>query len=151
MSALHRQIFAACRELGIDNDARRDLQLRVTGKASLSAMSEPEKRKVIADLKAKGFAPKARRGKHGFPKAERADTRLIFVLWRALADAGEVEDGSNRALNAFIARRFGAAWGYVPVDANTLNEADKIADVIEALKHWIKRSDVDFDWGRAGQ
>ena len=47
-------IHVACRDLGLDEDTRRDLQLVVTGKDSLKAMSEPELEAVVAALKAKG-------------------------------------------------------------------------------------------------
>jgi phage gp16-like protein len=52
---LQRTIFAACRELGLDSDARHDLQLRVTGKDSLSDMTDDEMKAVLDDLKSRGF------------------------------------------------------------------------------------------------
>jgi hypothetical protein len=70
------------------------------------------------------------------------------VLWAALAGAGVVKDGSNGALNAFVQRRFGKAWGFVPVDLNTLEDPRKIEDVLKALKDWMAREGVDFDWER---
>lgn len=43
-----RAIHAACRSAGIDDDARRSLQLQITGKASLSEMSYAEVNQVLS-------------------------------------------------------------------------------------------------------
>lgn len=53
-----RAIHAACRAKGLDDDARRDLQLALTGKASLSDMSFSEVSCVLDHLN-KGAAPAA--------------------------------------------------------------------------------------------
>lgn len=53
-----RAIHAACRIKGIDADARRDLQLAVTGKASLSEMSFAEVSAVLDHLN-RGAEPAA--------------------------------------------------------------------------------------------
>jgi phage gp16-like protein len=59
-SALLKTIHVAVRDLGLDDDARRDLQLLVTGKASLTDMTEGEKQAVLQVLKERGFKPQAR-------------------------------------------------------------------------------------------
>ena len=56
-AALIRKVHVGCRQLGIDNDTRRDLQRQVTGKASLSAMSEAELKGVLKALENRGFKP----------------------------------------------------------------------------------------------
>lgn len=53
-----RAIHAACRAKGIDDDARRDLQQSLTGKASLSEMSFAEVSRVLDHLN-KGDSDKA--------------------------------------------------------------------------------------------
>lgn len=53
-----RAIHAACRAKGLDDDARRDLQQALTGKASLSDMSFAEVSRVLDHLN-KGAAPAA--------------------------------------------------------------------------------------------
>lgn len=45
-----KAIHAACRKLGIDTDTRRDLQMEITGKASLSDMSISEVSRVLDAL-----------------------------------------------------------------------------------------------------
>ncbi|MDJ0826974.1 MAG: regulatory protein GemA [Rhodobacter sp.] len=137
---LRRTIFAACRELGLDDAARRDLQERATGKSSLSAMSEHEMESVIGALKASGFKPG--RGGKRHKLAPRGDLRLVHVLWSKLDKAGKVRMRGRKGLNSFIRSRFGAAWGSVPLDVDALRDADKIAALIEALKSWCEREGI---------
>ena len=147
MRALQKTIFAACRQLGLDNAARRDLQLQVCGKASMSDMTDDDMRAVLDRLRNDGYSSGVP-GPKRYPPAPRADLRLVHVLWKALKDAGELDRPSRDGLNAFIRSRFEDAWGVVPADVDMLRDADKIAAVIRALKAWIKRKSVPFDWSR---
>lgn len=149
MRALEKKIFVGCRELGLDNDARRDLQMQVCGKSSMTEMSQDELQAVVDRLVEDGFklGPKGRR-KH--PPAPRADLRLVHVLWKALRDADELDRPGREGLNAFIRSRFEDAWGSVPADVDMLRDAEKIEAVIRALKSWIKRKHVPFDFTRIG-
>lgn len=142
-AALKRTIFVGCRDLGIDHDARRDLQLRVTGKASLTDMSESDLRAVVGALKESGFKPRSTGRKH--PPAPRADLRLIHVLWRKLGEAGVLRDGSRMGLNAFVRKRFGASFGAELIDIDAMRDAGQIATVIDALVSWCDREDVALD------
>ncbi|SNS44700.1 phage protein Gp36 family protein [Antarctobacter heliothermus] len=54
---LQKLIHVGCRELGLDADARRDLQQAATGKASMRDMTEADLRLVVDRLKASGFDP----------------------------------------------------------------------------------------------
>ncbi|WP_172298314.1 regulatory protein GemA [Pseudoruegeria sp. HB172150] len=143
---LQKLIFAGCRELGIDNDTRRDLQLVTTGKDSLGDMTEAEQRAVVAALKEKGFRPGGHDGRR--PKADRSDVRFAHVLWRLLADHGEVQMRGAAGLNAFIRRRFADAWGSTPIDIDRMQDAAQIRDVIEALKSWCRRSGIELETGK---
>lgn len=147
MRPLQKAIFGACRQLGLDNDARRDLQLQVCGKSSMSDMDDADMRAVLDRLKEDGYVSGVP-GPKQYPIAPRADLRLIHVLWRALKDADELDRPSRAGLNAFIRSRFEDAWGSVPADVDMLRDADKIEAVIRALKAWIKRKNVPFDTSR---
>ncbi|MBP0483963.1 gp16 family protein [Sagittula salina] len=142
-----RTIHVACRVLGIDEDTRKTMQLELVGKASLSDMSDAEHQQVLDALSARGFRPSAR-GKGRFRQASRGDVRLIFVLWRALGDAGVLKDPSARGLHAFVRNRFEGSWGSVPIDINTMRDRAQIDAVLNALKQWLKREKIDFDWER---
>lgn len=141
---LQKLIFAACRQLGLDDEARRDLQVSVTGKASLRDMNDGELKLVVNRLKEAGFEDRPR--SPGHKPAPRADLRLIHVLWRKLAEAGEVRRPGREGLNAFIRSRFGPSWGSVPADVDMLRDWQKIDAVIQALKDWGQRTGIDFDW-----
>lgn len=142
-----RTIHVGCRQLGIDADTRHDLQLRLVGKASLADMSDDERKRILDELKARGFRPSS--GKR--PKAPRADLRLVHVLWAKLGHAGELKDPTRKGLNKFIQKRFGEAWGFVPADIDGLRDHDKIDAVLQALIQWGKRAKIDFDWSRIGK
>ncbi|SDY54981.1 gp16 family protein [Citreimonas salinaria] len=142
MTASIRLIHVACRELSIDADTRRTMQERLTGKASLKDMSQPELEVILGALKGRGFKPKGGRR----AKAPRGDLRLVHVLWRALGDAGQLERPDRAGLNAFVRSRFEKAWGSVPADIDMLRDADKIDAVIQALRAWIDRAGIEFDW-----
>ena len=142
---LQKLIFAGCRELNMREEDRQAMQKRVTGKASMRDMSEADLKLVVNELKSKGFVVR-KSGKTKHKRAERRDVRLIHVLWKKLGDAGALRDPSRKGLNAFISRRFGNAWGFVPVDVDQLSDWQKIDQVIQALKNWGEREEIDFDW-----
>lgn len=143
--ALQQKIHVGCRELGIDADGRRDLQLAVTGKASMKDMDEADLKLILNRLKDDGFkATKSKRTGH--KRADRADLRLIHVLWKKLGDDGHLRDPSRAGLNKFIRARFEKSWVSVPLDVDMLREWFQINDVILALKSWGQRTDIDFDW-----
>lgn len=140
--ALERTIFAGCRELGLDSDSRRDLQLMVTGKESLTEMTEADLRKVVSALKERGF--RVSRGTKR-PRASRADIRFCHVMWRLLNEAGEAKVPGAKGLNAFVQKRFAKKWGFAVIDIDALTEWEQIKDVVDALKDWCKRAGVDLD------
>ncbi|MEM7507654.1 MAG: regulatory protein GemA [Pseudomonadota bacterium] len=138
--ARRREIHGACRQLGIDEDLRHELQVHATGKTSMRAMSVADLDKVIAALEARGYQ-RARRGRR--PAAQRADQRKIYVLWRLLAEAGVVQPG-QAALRAFIGNStFTQKWGEAITAPDFLSVA-RAQDVIEALKAMGKRHGVDL-------
>ena len=143
--ALQRLVHVACRELHIDAEARHDLQLAVTGKASMADMTEADLTRLVDRLKADGFkvSPKPRSAK---PAAPRADLRLIHVLWSKLAQKGVLDRPDRAGLNAFNRSRFEASWSSVPADVDMLRDHQQIDAVVQALKDWGRRVGIDFDW-----
>ncbi len=141
-AALIRTIHVGCRQLGLDADTRRALQLRVVGKASLSDMTPAEQQKVLDALKAEGFKPtcgvKAKR-----PTAARGDVRFCHVLWGKLHRAGAVDVAGANGLNAFVRARFEKAWGAAPIDIDQMRDWQQIAAIAEALKGMCKRAGIE--------
>ena len=144
-AALKRKIHLGCRELGLDNEARRDLQLVVTGKASMTDMTVAELKAMVKRLEADGFKP-ASGTKKAFKPAPRADLRLVHKLWGELGRSGQLRDKSRAGLNRFIRARFGDHWAMVPADIDMLTDWSQIDAVIQALKNWGHRAGIDFDW-----
>ena len=144
--AAQRTIFAACRELGLDDEARRDLQLEVCGKTSMRDMSDDDLKAVLSRLKKDGFKQVSKGRKH--KAAPRADLRLVHVLWRKLGEVGALERPGRDGLNAFIRSQFGETWKSVPADVDMLRDPAQIEAVVAALKAWGKRAGIEFDWSR---
>ena len=141
--SLQRMIHVGCRELGIDSDTRRELQLLSCGKPSMTDMTEADLNQMIAALKQRGFTPESRGKAKRYPTAPRADLRLVHVLWGLLGKAGELKQPGRDGLNAFVRAQFEAKWGSVPIDIDTLRDADKINAVLRALKSWCKRAGIE--------
>ncbi|MGC9368687.1 MAG: phage protein GemA/Gp16 family protein [Paracoccaceae bacterium] len=141
--SLQKLVFAACRQLGLDDEARRDLQVSVTGKASMRDMTEADLKLVVNRLKESGFDPDG--GKRKRPRAPRADIRFCHVMWRLLHEAGAAKVKGPEGLNAFVRARFEKTWGYVPVDIDALREWSEIKDVVEALKDWCDREGIELE------
>jgi len=148
---LRKMIHVGCKQLGLDEDDRRGLQMVATGKASMSDMSDADLRKVIEALKKRGFEPfgnsyfkggrKPAQGR-AKPLAPRADLRFIHVLWKQLGEAGALKKPGRAGLNAFIRSSFEGKWQSVPIDVDALREAGQIDDVVQALKAMCRRAGV---------
>lgn len=150
-TTLKRMIHVGCKQLGLDNDTRRDLQLVATGKASMADMSEPELRRMVEALKQRGFKPygnpyftDGHDRKKGRATAPRADLRFVHVLWSQLGKAGALKRPGRDGLNAFIRSRFEGKWQSVPIDVDALRDAGQINDVIRALKDMCRRAGVEI-------
>lgn len=139
--ALQKLVHVACRELQIDSETRRDLQLVVTGKGSMSDMTEADLLKLVEHLKSKGFNAGAQKGRR--PAAPRSDLRFVHVLWRLLGEAGKLKQPGRAGLNAFVRSRFKGHWKSVPIDIDALRDAGQINDVTRALKDWCEREGVN--------
>jgi len=140
---LQQQIHVACRQLGLDPDARRVIQLAACGKASMKDMTEADLVLVIDHLKEHGWTPGFKRGvKRSFKPAPRGDLRLVHVLWRELGKAGALREPGRIGLNKFIRHRFEGTWQSVPIDVDALRDHRQISQVINALKDWCRREGV---------
>lgn len=150
-----RAIYAGIRAIGIDDeDDRRALYARVTGKSRLRDMDRRDKDAVLAELRRLEFgaadAQGAGTGRTRYPIAPRGDLRFIHVMWRLLADQGSVRKAGRAGLNAFIRARFEAKWGHVPLDVDQMQEWAEINDVVEALRAMCRRAGIDLTRGGAG-
>lgn len=142
---LQQKIHVGCRQLGLDRETRHGLQLVATGKSSMSEMDEADLLKVVAALKQRGFKASVNGAKKAHKSAPRADLRLVHVLWRLLGEADVLRDPSRAGLNKFIRVQFENTWDSVPIDVDTLRNHKQISQVINSLKAWCARENVELN------
>ena len=129
MSALSA-IHVGVRQLGLDEDAAREMYARVTGKRSLRDMTEGERRKVVSHLRESGL--KAGSASSRRPLSGRY-APILQALWLAAWNLGVVRSREDKALIAFVARQTSIAH------LSWVRDRDDAAQAIEALKAWIRR------------
>lgn len=122
-----RALFAACRALGMDEDARRDMLQSVIGKPSSKDLTPREWSKVLDHInKLTGFSSKQTR------KIDTSSEALkVRAIWLLLHQIGEVRDPSEKALASYckrIAKVDDLHWA-----------GGKIHVLIETLKKWAQR------------
>ncbi|WP_353428739.1 regulatory protein GemA [Paracoccus denitrificans] len=135
MSAV-KMIYAGIRAVGIqEEDDRRALFERVTGKRRLRQMTPADKDRVVAELRRLGFqGPTSRKLLTG-PYAKK-----LQALWIAGWNLGLVHNRNDEAIIAFVKRQTGldhARWLRDPADGKR---------VVEALKDWLAR-EAGVMWG----
>lgn len=131
MSAI-AAIHTAVRQLGLEDDDKRDLYQRVTGERSLTGMTPRQHLAVLDALRAKGFKPKKKPLEGKFAKQ-------LQAFWIDLWNLGLIGDRSDEALLKFVRRQS-------KVDhTRFLLDADVAARSIEAMKAWMAR-DGGVDW-----
>ena len=133
-------IHVAARQLGLDDDTRRALQLAETGQESLAQMTDAQGEQVLQALKQRGFRAAAK----GRAPAARGDTRFAHVLWGKLHAAEAVKVKGAAGLNAFVRARFEKSWGAAPIDIDQMRDARQIAAVLQALKGMCDRAGVEY-------
>lgn len=133
-------IYVGCKQLGIDEDDRRDLFERVTKKRSLKLMTFNEVKQVEKELGRLGFK------KVSIPSQkslEGAYAKKLQALWIGAWNLGIVKNKSDKALLAFVKRQTG-------VDHTRFLRHKEDGDkAIETLKAWMAReASVDWTVGR---
>ncbi|MCX8581417.1 regulatory protein GemA [Gilliamella sp. B3482] len=124
-------IHIAKSQLNLDDDTYRHLLLNVTKKTSTKDMTVWELEKILNNMKLKGFKVKSSK-KTGKITATEPVHKKIRSLWLELADAGEVKNRSERAINSYVKRITG-------VEVMDLLTQKQAVVVIESLKSWQAR------------
>lgn len=136
MSRSIAAMHVAKKELGLDDETYRATLAQVTGKTSSSAMTEPERQKVLEHFRGRGF----KGGSKGSRKRlEGAYAGKLQALWIAGYNLGLVRDRDDRALLAFVKRQTGLDH------VRFLRHAQDATKAIEGLKGWLERSG-GVDW-----
>jgi phage gp16-like protein len=140
--AMIAKVHLGAKDLRLDEDTRRDLMERVTGKRSAADCTDDELDAVLAEYRARGWSPTVVRGgkpaRNGPAPARRAAADHPVALkaramWISLYDLGVVRNSSEAALEAFARRQLGVA---------ALQWADQSMGyrLIEALKAMAERA-----------
>lgn len=134
MSAV-KTIYAGIRALGIaEEEDRRALYERVTGKRRLRDMSPREKAAITDELRRLGFRTAPRQRLLTGPYAKK-----LQALWIAGWNLGLIRDRKDTALVAFVRRQTGIDHPRFLVDPAAA------AAAVEALKSWLTR-DGGVEW-----
>lgn len=137
MTSATRAIHAGCKQLGIDEDGRRAIYQRVTGKPKLTLMTPVEQEAVVTELRRLGFAvkPALVAGKYG---------KILQALWKAGWNLGVIVDRTDAALRAWVVNH------QTNLSAvRFVHHADDGSAVVEGLKAWLAR-EARVEWTDAG-
>lgn len=135
----HAAIYAARKQLGMDDDMARDLYQRVTGKRSLRDMNDNERRDVVGAMRAAGFQPGNSKGNKGLTGKY---AKKLQALWIAGWNLGLMRVKTDKALIAFVKRQTGIDH------VRFLRDPDDANKAVEALKGWLRRSG-GVDWSES--
>jgi len=140
--AMLAKVHLGAKDLGLDDDTRRDVLERLTGHRSSADCTDAQLDQVLAEFKRMGWRPKS----VGQP-ATPAQPKLAFArkpatspmalkaraMWKSLWNLGVVRNGSEAALEAFGKRQLGV---------DRLQWADQSMGyrLIEALKQMAERA-----------
>lgn len=130
---LNKIIHSSFRTLGItEDDDKRAIYARVSGKTGLTVMTNDEKQAVADELRRMGAQPADRRP-NGQAKLSGRFAKKLQALWIACWNLGIVDNRDDAALTAFVKRQTG-------LDAvRFVAHADDATAAIEALKAWMAR------------
>jgi len=136
--AMLAKVHLAAKELGLDEDARRDVIQRMTGHRSSAELNEAQLGAVIGEFKRLGWtakpraaAPAARPGK---PRPANHPVALkARAMWISLHHLGVVRSPGEPALEAFAKRQLG-------VDRLAWADQSQGYRLIEALKKMAERA-----------
>ncbi|SDH75097.1 regulatory protein GemA [Roseospirillum parvum] len=126
-------LHLGAKELGLSDEARRDLLERITGQRSAKGLTSAQVGAVLDEYRRLGWRPRGGGGRGARRPSDRPDVRLIFGLWRGLAEAGAVSSSDlSRACRAWVRRQTG-------VDDPDWLTVEQAQGCIEALKLWRGR------------
>lgn len=126
-------IHVAKKARGFDDDAYRDLLERETGKRSAGDLDDLELGRVLAVIQDGRPSVPARRAGDPRPIAKK-----VTALWLMLWNLDEVTSRHDKAIAAFVK-------GVTGKEAVRFCTNGELGKVVEALKAWCKRVDVDAD------
>lgn len=127
-------IHIAKKDLGLDDDAYRDMLWTVARVRSSAELDFSGRIKVLEHLKSRGFKPKqAAKAKQKAPLSNEPQHKMIRGLWLELHAVGTVLDPSEQAISRFIKNQ-------TKIDRIEWLSTSQASQVIERLKQWLARA-----------
>ena len=123
-------------QLGLDDELYREVLESCTGKTSSKDMTIQQLDAVLNRLKQLGFTVESKEKTGVSNLADDAKSKLIRHLWLQLHQAGQVRNGSEKALAKFVENKVGVS----ALQFLSTKNADMI---ITHLRQWCKRSGVE--------
>lgn len=137
---LRRRIFGRCRDAAINDETRRLVQQRATGKASLTEMTPAEMRQVLLALGGSDPRPVPVAGAE---RPSASNIAMLRALWISAYWLGVVRAREDHALDAWLCRQAG-------VDSAQWATVAQIGGAVDALKSWMSRVG-GVDWAPYSQ
>ena len=135
-SKLIQLIHVGKTQLGLDDELYREVLESCTGKTSSKDMTIQQLDAVLNRLKQLGFTVESKEKTGVSNLADDAKSKLIRHLWLQLHQAGQVRNGSEKALAKFVENKVGVS----ALQFLSTKNADMI---ITHLRQWCKRSGVE--------
>lgn len=136
------------KQMGLDDDTYRAKLMATSGKTSAGDLSDGSLRELLnlwtRDLPAAARAPYVGADRRAVGTLKEPFQRFVRALWIALYNLGEVEDGGDKALDAFVERQ-------AKVASLRFLRAGDAPGVTEALKDWCRRVGFNVPERRASQ
>ena len=145
--AMLAKVHLGAKQLGLSDDARRDLMFRVTGRRSAADMTMNQLDHVLSEYRRLGWKPEQRQAAQSRPAGRRAPpadhpvARKARALWLGLHRLEAIQNPSEQALEAFAKRQVGC-------DAMRFMDQAQGFKLIEALKRMAGRAGWDQDVGQ---
>lgn len=139
-------LHVARSKLQMDEHVYRQNLQAWAGKASSKDMTIPQLETCLAGMKRLGFKPVAKvkdqpAKKHSPSKAQgsKDERSVIRAIWIFMHRAGFLRDGSEFALNAYVARQTAQFNGGTGIASVQWLEGKDAVMVLESLKNWCRR------------
>lgn len=150
---LIRLVQVGRRSLGLDEETYRELLAQQSGKRSAAELTIQELDKVLVTMKAAGFKPTVKRpvkettSKRLSPargtQVKTAEIGVIRAVWITMHRHGLLRDGSETALNHYVARQTVRLNKGIGVAEVAWLSEELAYPVLESLKNWHKRGMVE--------
>jgi len=139
------KIHIAAEQLGLrragDDSAYRDMLWSIGRVRSAKDLDAGGREAVLRHLRRCGFVDRPAKASTGERYERATPAALIRFLWTELANAGKVQDRSDRALRRYIGQHAGLE---VVADERAPQHLDRreLNKVIEQLKRWLDRREA---------